>query len=100
MKMRWGCSQRLTRSRYTIPKNLNGWTAKSFTKLYVTYTLGSTDNPSFMDTKLTNNSGITLGAFGGVAGFFALFFLSGVPRVKRDILQVRQHSQILGTSGS
>jgi len=31
--------------------------------------------------------GITLGAFGGVAGFAALFFAEGVPRVRRDVLQ-------------
>jgi hypothetical protein len=35
-----------------------------------------------------NNSGMTLGAFGGVAGFFALFFFGDVPKVRRDIYQV------------
>jgi hypothetical protein len=35
-----------------------------------------------------NNSGMTLGAFGGVAGFFALFFFRDVPKVRRDIYQV------------
>jgi hypothetical protein len=33
-------------------------------------------------------SGMTLGAFGGVAGFFALFFFSDIPRVRRDIMIV------------
>jgi hypothetical protein len=37
-------------------------------------------------------SGLNAGAFGGVAGLFALFFFSDVPRVKKDILQVRAHS--------
>ncbi len=31
--------------------------------------------------------GMTLAAFGGVAGFAALFFAEGMPRVRRDILQ-------------
>jgi len=31
---------------------------------------------------------MTLGAFGGVAGFFALFFFSDVPKVRKDIIQV------------
>jgi hypothetical protein len=31
---------------------------------------------------------MTLGAFGGVAGFFALFFFSDVPKVRNDIMQV------------
>ena len=34
------------------------------------------------------DSGMTLGAFGGVAGFFALFFFGEIPRVRKDILQV------------
>ena len=37
---------------------------------------------------ILENSGLTLGAFGGVTGFFALFFLGEVPRVRRDILSV------------
>jgi hypothetical protein len=36
-----------------------------------------------------------LGLFGGVAGFFALFFFSDVPRVRKDILQVRPSSSLL-----
>jgi Ubiquinol-cytochrome-c reductase complex subunit (QCR10) len=31
--------------------------------------------------------GMTLGAFGGVAGFFALFFFTDIPRVRKDIVQ-------------
>ncbi|KAI9704746.1 MAG: hypothetical protein M1836_006526 [Candelina mexicana] len=31
--------------------------------------------------------GMTAGAFGGVFGFFALFFFADVPRVRKDILQ-------------
>lgn len=50
--------------KYKIPPNVNGWTAKSVTRL-----------------------GLTLGAFGGVAGFFALFFFGDVPKVRKDILQ-------------
>lgn len=42
---------------------------------------------------------MTLGAFGGVAGFFALYFVSDVPRVKNDILIVRNLvSRIKGIS--
>jgi hypothetical protein len=33
-------------------------------------------------------SGITAAAFGSVAGVTAIYYLSGVPRVQRDILQV------------
>ncbi|KAL3417073.1 hypothetical protein PVAG01_11496 [Phlyctema vagabunda] len=49
--------------KYTVPAHVGGWTAKSFTRL-----------------------GFTLGGFGGVAGFFALFFFSDIPRVRRDIM--------------
>lgn len=31
--------------------------------------------------------GMTLGAFGGVAGFFALYFFGDVPRVRKDIYE-------------
>jgi hypothetical protein len=34
-------------------------------------------------------SGIKTAAFGGSLGFAALFFASGIPRVQKDILQVR-----------
>jgi hypothetical protein len=50
--------------KYQVPANFHGWTLKSTTKM-----------------------GMTLGAFGGVAGFFAIFFLSDVPKVRKDILQ-------------
>ena len=30
---------------------------------------------------------MTLASFGGVAGFFALFFFSDIPRVRKDIVQ-------------
>ena len=33
-------------------------------------------------------SGITAGSFGAVAGIFALFFFSDVPKVRKDIMQV------------
>lgn len=33
---------------------------------------------------------MTLGAFGGVAGVFALFFFSDIPRVRKDIITVNQ----------
>lgn len=32
-------------------------------------------------------SGALLGGFGGVAGFFALFFFAEVPRVREDIMK-------------
>lgn len=41
------------------------------------------------NTRGTLNSGMTAGAFGGVFGLFALFFFGDVPRVKKDILEVR-----------
>ncbi|PSS25472.1 hypothetical protein M430DRAFT_16190 [Amorphotheca resinae ATCC 22711] len=50
--------------KYTVPLNYRGWTVQSAARL-----------------------GATLGAFGGVAGFFALFFFGEVPRVRQDILQ-------------
>jgi len=49
--------------KYTVQKNLHGWTLKSATKL-----------------------GLTLGGFGGAAGIFALFFFSDIPRVRNDIM--------------
>lgn len=33
-------------------------------------------------------SGVTIGSFGAVAGIFALFFFSEVPKVRKDIMQV------------
>lgn len=36
--------------------------------------------------------GVKSAAFGGALGFAALFFASGIPRVKRDILQVSKGS--------
>ncbi len=30
---------------------------------------------------------MTLASFGGVAGFFAVFFFSDIPRVRKDIVQ-------------
>jgi hypothetical protein len=36
---------------------------------------------------------MTLGAFGVSTGIFALFFFSDVPRVRKDIIQVRLMSQ-------
>jgi hypothetical protein len=38
------------------------------------------------------HSGVKTAAFGGALGFAALFFASGIPRVKTDILQVRIRS--------
>ena len=35
---------------------------------------------------LTQLSGILAGGFGGVAGFFALFFFAEVPKVRDDIM--------------
>ncbi|KIN08181.1 hypothetical protein OIDMADRAFT_16530 [Oidiodendron maius Zn] len=49
--------------KYVELPNVNGWTVRSAAKL-----------------------GGTLAAFGGVAGFFALFFFGEVPRVRKDIL--------------
>ncbi|KUJ10393.1 uncharacterized protein LY89DRAFT_740109 [Mollisia scopiformis] len=50
--------------KYTVNANVAGWTFKSASRL-----------------------GMTLGAFGGVAGFFALYFFSDVPKVRKDIWQ-------------
>ena len=41
------------------------------------------------------HSGMTAGAFGGVAGIAALYFLEGVPRVQKDILQVCDQAMAL-----
>ncbi|TVY31437.1 hypothetical protein LOCC1_G008686, partial [Lachnellula occidentalis] len=49
--------------KYSFQPNLNGITLKSATRL-----------------------GMTLGAFGGVAGVFALFFFSDIPKVRNDIM--------------
>lgn len=38
---------------------------------------------------LYNHRGLTAASFGGVAGVFALFFFSDVPKVRKDIMQVR-----------
>ncbi|KAH8775100.1 ubiquinol-cytochrome-c reductase complex subunit-domain-containing protein [Hyaloscypha finlandica] len=50
--------------KYTVQNNLRGWTFKSVSRL-----------------------GMTLAGFGGVAGFFAVYFFSDVPRVRKDIWQ-------------
>ena len=45
------------------------------------------------DTKLTFRpcaSGLKAGAFGGVALFAVIFYASGIPRVQKDVLQVRE----------
>ncbi|TVY14232.1 hypothetical protein LARI1_G006561 [Lachnellula arida] len=36
--------------------------------------------------KSATRLGVTLGAFGGVAGVFALFFFSDIPKVRNDIM--------------
>lgn len=36
---------------------------------------------------MTLRSGILAGGFGGVAGFFALFFFAEVPKVRDDIMK-------------
>lgn len=51
-----------------FPRRVSGWRDK-------------TDRSSGID------SGMTAASFGAVAGVGALFFLEGVPRVRRDILQ-------------
>ncbi|KAI0406894.1 ubiquinol-cytochrome-c reductase complex subunit-domain-containing protein [Xylaria palmicola] len=50
--------------KYHYQPNVAGWTVKQLTGL-----------------------GVKSGAFGGVALFAVIFFASGIPRVKRDILQ-------------
>ncbi|KAL2076244.1 hypothetical protein VTL71DRAFT_1187 [Oculimacula yallundae] len=49
--------------KYKMQRNINGWTIKQFTRL-----------------------GMTLGAFGGVAGVFAVFFFAEIPKVRNDIM--------------
>jgi len=34
------------------------------------------------------NSGLTLGGFGAVTGFFAIYFFSDVPRLRKDVMVV------------
>ncbi|KAL9118194.1 MAG: hypothetical protein Q9187_005265 [Circinaria calcarea] len=50
----------------------------------------TTNQPTSPATKCnrTSTAGITAGSFGAVAGFFALFFFSDVPKVRTDIMQV------------
>ncbi|RKF54979.1 QCR10 domain-containing protein [Golovinomyces cichoracearum] len=43
--------------------------------------------PKFNGKPDRDVSVLTLGAFGGVAGFFALFFFGDVPRVRKDIYE-------------
>jgi hypothetical protein len=44
--------------------------------------------PPFAVHELTvDSSGVLLGGFGGVAGFFALFFFAEVPKVRDDIMK-------------
>lgn len=43
--------------------------------------------PSLRTTQLTLRSGVLAGGFGGVAGFFALFFFAEVPKVRDDIMK-------------
>ncbi|KAG4420562.1 hypothetical protein IFR04_006269 [Cadophora malorum] len=49
--------------KYNTQRNFHGWTLKHATRL-----------------------GMTLGAFGGVAGVFAVFFFAEVPKVRNDIM--------------
>ncbi|KAK0121490.1 hypothetical protein ONS95_009784 [Cadophora gregata] len=60
---RWGTRANDIVCRYTLQKNFHGWTFKHATRL-----------------------GMTLGAFGGVAGVFAIFFFAEVPKVRNDIM--------------
>jgi hypothetical protein len=34
------------------------------------------------------NSGLTLGGFGAVTGFFVVFFFSDIPRLRKDVMTV------------
>ncbi|KAG9251941.1 ubiquinol-cytochrome-c reductase complex subunit-domain-containing protein [Emericellopsis atlantica] len=45
--------------------------------------------PNFqgMTSRMAARTGVKTAAFGGALGFAALFFASGIPRVKTDILQ-------------
>ncbi|KAH7392925.1 ubiquinol-cytochrome-c reductase complex subunit-domain-containing protein [Pyrenochaeta sp. MPI-SDFR-AT-0127] len=50
--------------QYTIARNYHGITARTLVK-----------------------AGVLAGGFGGVAGFFALFFFAEVPKVRDDIMK-------------
>ncbi|KAF2826100.1 hypothetical protein CC86DRAFT_370208 [Ophiobolus disseminans] len=50
--------------QYSIAKNYHGITARTLVK-----------------------AGVLAGGFGGVAGFFALFFFAEVPKVREDIMK-------------
>jgi hypothetical protein len=68
-------------NRYTIPKNYHGITSQAVMRAYVPL-------PFLQTHQLTPPpSGILAGGFGGVAGFFALFFFAEVPRVREDIMK-------------
>lgn len=49
---------------------------------------------------LCNHRGLTAASFGGVAGIFALFFFSDVPKVRKDIMQVGSYSITTASNSS
>ncbi|MCJ1285287.1 hypothetical protein MMC26_004627 [Xylographa opegraphella] len=68
------------------------WTQRPDYKTYKSpYGPGYTINKNFhgIDLRRATKFGITAGSFGAVAGIFALFFFSDVPKVRKDIMQVR-----------
>ncbi|GAB7352916.1 hypothetical protein MBLNU459_g3501t1 [Dothideomycetes sp. NU459] len=69
---------------YKIPSHFHGISFGRAVKLYV--------NPSpslYMACAFerVRRRGVTAGGFGAVAGIFALFFFSDVPKVRNDIMQ-------------
>ena len=47
---------------------------------------------------LIMGSGLTAGAFGAAAGFFAIFFFADVPRVRKDIMIVSRIDELVRSS--
>ncbi|MCJ1295078.1 hypothetical protein MMC34_006639 [Xylographa carneopallida] len=74
---------------YTVNKNFHGIDLRRATKLYVMHPPYLHFLPAGNSTlmALKSYSGITAGSFGAVAGIFALFFFSDVPKVRKDIMQ-------------
>ncbi|MCJ1397263.1 hypothetical protein MMC11_000455 [Xylographa trunciseda] len=66
------------------------WTMRPEYKTYKSpYGPGYTVNKNFhgIDLRRATKFGITAASFGAVAGIFALFFFSDVPKVRKDIMQ-------------
>ncbi|MCJ1318237.1 hypothetical protein MMC15_003565 [Xylographa vitiligo] len=72
---------------YSINKNFHGIDLGRATKLYVIDPPHTLYISGLKKHERRTIIGITAGSFGAVAGIFALFFFSDVPKVRKDIMQ-------------